>query len=294
MLSADLADWNMDLTKVPYPIYSSPKVDGIRCVIQNGRAMSRSGKRIPNDYVNDVLSIHDNNLDGELVVWDISTNRSAPYHITESQIMSKWTIPNFKYLVFDYVQPGLYLSRLAALTLYCHSQPVTSVVQLLDQTMCHNADELRQTYERQLSHGWEGTMLRRHDRDYKHGRSTLNEFGLVKLKPWVTDEARIQGFIEELENTNELTKDSLGYADRSTNKAGMVPKGRLGSFVVSHPTFGEFNIGGGPGLTHELRAEYWRIRDTLINIRVKFKHLSGPTSGYSKPRSPQFLGLCRI
>jgi DNA ligase 1 len=57
-----------DLTGIKYPILASPKLDGIRCIMINGVAMSRTLKPIPNLYVQERLKNLPNGLDGELIV----------------------------------------------------------------------------------------------------------------------------------------------------------------------------------------------------------------------------------
>lgn len=52
---------NADLSKVRYPVYVSPKLDGIRCIVINGIAMSRSMKPIPNRYIQSQISEYANN-----------------------------------------------------------------------------------------------------------------------------------------------------------------------------------------------------------------------------------------
>ena len=84
-----------------FPCLASPKLDGIRCHIFNGQAMSRSGKPIRNYFVQMILGHQAlNGLDGELVVG----NMSAPdvYNRTSSGVMKKSGEPDFKFLVFDW------------------------------------------------------------------------------------------------------------------------------------------------------------------------------------------------
>ena len=39
--------------KIRYPVLATPKLDGIRCLMVKGTAMSRSMKPIPNTFVQD-------------------------------------------------------------------------------------------------------------------------------------------------------------------------------------------------------------------------------------------------
>ena len=58
---------NVDLCKLKYPVYVSPKLDGVRAVITNDGVYSRSGKLIPNEYTQQLFKQFIG-LDGELIV----------------------------------------------------------------------------------------------------------------------------------------------------------------------------------------------------------------------------------
>ena len=60
------------LEQVRLPVYVSTKLDGIRCVIIDGVAYSRSLKPIRNKYIQSVIGNEKyNGFDGELVVGNI-------------------------------------------------------------------------------------------------------------------------------------------------------------------------------------------------------------------------------
>ena len=83
------------LELIAYPVLASPKLDGIRCLAGNGVAFSRSMKRIPNDYVQQVfreLELH--GLDGELML-------DGDFNNVQSGIMSVHGRPKFYFNVFD-------------------------------------------------------------------------------------------------------------------------------------------------------------------------------------------------
>ena len=63
-----------DTSEIRFPIMVSAKLDGVRCIVINGVAMSRSLKPIPNKYVQSVLSHGFNNLDGELIIGETTDN----------------------------------------------------------------------------------------------------------------------------------------------------------------------------------------------------------------------------
>lgn len=291
LLAADLFDVQNDFTKVPYPVYASVKIDGIRAFTSPQGLLSRSRKLIPNEHIRRQLRSLDFYVDGELVAVD-SNGKPKTFRETTSAVRSSDGEPEFKFMVFDYVYApdaddyyyrNLALHQLAAVAPH-------EVIHV-HQTMIRDAEEAQRYYNIQLSVGHEGIMLRGINSPYKFGRSTLKEFFLTKVKPSETDTATVIGFIEGTENTNPAFLDETGKTKRSTDAAGLIPNGMLGAFEVSHPKFGTFSIGNGPGLTHLLRRIYWDKRGALLGNIVQFKYDRSETSGYGKPRTPQFLQL---
>lgn len=136
-------------------------------------------------------------------------------------------------------------------------------------------------------------MIRAERGAYKCGRSTEREGGLVKVKRFVDAEAVVVGFVEEMHNANEATRDALGNTERSTSKAGLVGKGTLGALVVrrTDPYVDAmrplFNIG--TGFTAAQREDFWNRREELLHTLVKFKHFDHGT--VDAPRHPVFLGF---
>lgn len=292
LLAADLFDVQNDFTKVPYPVYASVKIDGIRAFTSPQGLLSRSRKLIPNEHIRRRLRSLDFYVDGELVAVD-SNGKPKTFRETTSAVRSVDGEPEFKFMVFDYVyapDANDYYYRNVALSQLCAAAPEDFIVHV-PQTVLKNANEAIGFYATMLGFGHEGIMLRGIHSPYKFGRSTLNEFLLTKVKPSETDTATVVGFEEGTENTNPAFLDETGKTKRSTDAAGLIPNGMLGAFEVSHPKFGTFSIGNGPGLTHLLRRIYWDKRGALLGNIVQFKYDRSETSGYGKPRTPQFLQL---
>ena len=88
------------LDDVKFPVYVSTKLDGIRCLIIDGVAYSRSLKPIRNKYVQELFGKPEyNGLDGELVVGDIYAK--DVFQKTTSGVMSAEGTPDVKFYVFD-------------------------------------------------------------------------------------------------------------------------------------------------------------------------------------------------
>ena len=160
-------------------MYASPKLDGIRCMIQNGIALSRSLKPIRNEYIQNVLGGIElfNGLDGELIVGD-PTDHDV-YRTTTSNVMRSTGTPDFIFWIFDlFNHPYTYSSRRYEI----YNIDPTGIqphIKVLKSVSVFNMKEL-QAYEQYcLGQGYEGVILRDPNGLYKHGRSTAKEGGLI-------------------------------------------------------------------------------------------------------------------
>lgn len=280
-----------DLSKLRYPLLASPKLDGIRCLIFGGVAMSRSLKPIPNKYVQQVLAAQPSweGLDGELIVGDPTA--SDCFQRTSSGVMTIEGEPAFVYHVFDKWQhrisdkadPFKHRLALAAKVVANHKKAV-----LVPHVQLMNEAALLKYEAGQLSAGYEGIMLRDPAGEYKLGRSTLREGGLLKLKRFEDSEAEVLGFEPLMHNANEAVRNELGHLERSSHQAGKVALKLLGSLKCRDlKTKVEFDLG--TGFTSGQRADLWLGRNKLKGKLVKYKFQ--PVGVKDKPRFPVFLGF---
>ena len=277
-----LAARDVDFNKLKFPILVSPKFDGIRCVMLNGKAVSRTLKPIPNYYVRDLLESHVcgwPGLDGELIV-DSPTDPNCMQK-TSSGIMSYDGKPNFTYYVFDFISPtdgfSIRLNDLSNFNL-------PPYMKFVEHTLISNVKELEAYEEDIVSAGYEGVMIRSIDGRYKFGRSTVNEGILLKLKRFVDEEAIVIGFEEKLHNANVSTIDNLGHTKRSSHQDNLVLMGTLGSLVVYSNKWGVFNVGSGFNDTQ--RQDIWDNQEKYLSNVLTFKYqLHGVKD---KPRHPIF------
>lgn len=271
-------------------IYASPKLDGIRCIILNGCAYSRNMKPIRNKYVQARLKGVPDGLDGELIVGDPTDPRC--FNNTTSGVMSEAGEPDFQFYVFDHCQMGStpYVGRLNTIDniVFEQSRLKDRPLKLVPQTKVFTAEDLL-CYERDmLDQGYEGIMVRRGYTLYKQGRSTLNEGILWKLKRFYDGEGVVVELHEGVHNTNEATRSPLGYIKRSTEEAGLVPSGMVGTIVIEDLVTKE-RVNLSPGrLTHHERVSYWQSKE-LIGKIVKYKTFK--YGAVNAPRFSTFQGL---
>ena len=282
-----------DLKKIQYPVLGFPKIDGIRAVIHNRQALSRKLIALPNQFIQGFFSNeHYQGLDGELVVGS-ATDPLCIKHST-SGVMSRDGAPDFTFYVFDkWDYSDNYVHRMHAARQQIE-QISAARVRHLGGTHITREDDLLSFEAQQLDLGYEGIILRSHDGVYKHGRSTVREGGLLKLKRFSDSEAEVLEVIEEQFNGNEAQRDNLGRTKRSSAKAGKVGKGRAGALRVRDLTTGvEFEVG--TGLTDQDKAEWWAWwlkvnRSPGVCERViRYKFFS--VGMQERPRHPVFVSM---
>ena len=277
-----------------WPISAQPKLDGIRMVVHNGQALSRTLKPIPNRYIQLwVSSMKDllEGMDGELIVGD----PTAPdvYRKTNSACMSHGGEPEFVYWVFDlWNHPGIYVRRREELEARMEKalRYDSRHIRLLQETLVHTETEIIQYEQQALAQGYEGIILRKLVGEYKYGRATPKQCQLVKLKRYQDAEAVVTGFVELLHNANEPFKNELGYTTHTTHKANMVPMNTLGALVCKGrwESGKEFEVELGTGFSQADRQEIWDNRDKYIGRIAKFKYFGVGIK--DRPRHPVFLG----
>jgi DNA ligase-1 len=272
---------------INFPVYASPKIDGIRCTVFDGIAYSRSLKPIPNDDVQAWAAINSDvleTLDGELVVGSATASDCMQKSMG---VMRKSGILDFYFHVFDVADPTRpYYARTEALRSSGRAWIFVSSLRgrLVPQTRIDGPEELAALEAVFLAQGYEGMMIRSPDAPYKFGRSTEREGGLTKVKRFTDAEALIIGFEEEMHNGNEATKDAFGRSERSTNAAGLVGKNTLGALRVRNSAGIEFNIG--TGFTAKERESFWYLKDDLLGKTVTYKSFEHGVKDL--PRHPVF------
>jgi len=269
-------------------MYASPKLDGIRCMIQNGVALSRSLKPIRNKYIQNILGGMElfNGLDGELIVGDPTAHDVC--RTTTSNVMRSTGMPDFIFWIFDLFDSSYTYSSRQYEIYNIDPTGIQPHIKVLKSVSVFNINEMHRYEQFCLDQGYEGIILRDPNSGYKHGRSTAKEGGLLKVKRFEDGEAGVLAVEEQMHNGNEATTNELGRTQRSSHKENKVPMGTLGALVCKDSVTGiQFNIG--TGFTDEVRQQLWWSRDRLIGQTIKYK--SFKIGVKDAPRHPVFLGM---
>lgn len=277
-----------NVEKLPYPMLASPKLDGVRAIVRDGTLVSRSLKPIPNRGVQNFFRRPEfEGLDGELICG--SPTDPDCFRNTTSAVMSVATNAKVNFHVFDFITTERECPfNTRQILLRSKVKNISALLEVVPQTLVTCVKDVQAYEALRLEQGYEGIILRSLDGPYKHGRSTLKESYLLKLKRFVDSEAVIVECIEQRHNDNEAKVNALGQKERSSAKEGMIGAGVLGALSVWDRVTGVlFEIG--TGFTATDRAVLWNQRSTLVGKVVKYKYF--PTGSKDRPRFPVYIGF---
>lgn len=285
---AMLAARDCDPEKLRYPLYGSVKLDGIRCLIRNRTAMSRSNIPLPNIFLQMwAASDKYEHMDGELIVGRPTSE--DVYNTTQSAISTRSGTPDFRYYVFDYTKEERKPYGLRYDELKWRLASMEGRVVLVEQRELHNPEEVKEYYRDMLDLGFEGLILRCGRAPYKRGRGTLRAQDLMKLKPRERAEAVVIGFEELMHNANDAFVGERGQTKRSHHQENMVPMNTLGAFIVKDLETGvQFRVGSFRGVTANDKQLWWYRQVELINKVLVYEYSKIGT--IDKPRQPVWVG----
>ena len=261
--------WEDQKDKVKYPIYSQPKLDGIRCIVKKDGMWSRNGKKIvsaPHIYeaMKHLFTVNPNLIfDGELYADKLADDFNAICSLVKK---TKPTVEDLnesavkiEYHIYDLPShKGTFSERYKTLIHMdlpgCCVKVVTSIV--------NQESEVTTLYENYVGNGYEGQMLRL-NLPYENKRSK----SLLKHKSFIDTEYKIIGV--------EQGKGNL--------------TGKMGALVFKTSKGDTFNasINGGWDYLEEL----WNSKDKLIGKQATVKYFNLTPDG--KPRFPKVIKIDR-
>jgi DNA ligase-1 len=191
--------WEDSKDKITYPIFSQPKLDGIRCIVTKDGMFSRNGKPIISaphiiESLNDVFeSYPELILDGELYADKFANDFNKIVSLVKKTKPTdadlKESKKNIQYWIYDipsedynfgercYRLDVLFDNYLKSFEKHCV---------LVETDTCNNEDEVMELYEEYVEAGYEGQMLRI-DGKYENKRSKF----LMKHKSFIDEEYTI-------------------------------------------------------------------------------------------------------
>ena len=267
--------WEDSKDKIQYPIYSQPKLDGIRCIVTKDGMFSRNGKPIISaphirESLSEVFDQHpDMVLDGELYADKFANDFNKIVSLVKKTKPTdadlKESKKNIQYWIYDipsehynfgercYRLDVLFDNYLKKFEQHCV---------LVETDTCNNEDEVMELYGEYVDKGFEGQMLRL-DKKYENKRSK----SLMKHKSFVDEEYTILDIVE-------------GEGNRT---------GTAGYFVFETKNGDRFksNVKG----TWEETAEMLKNKKKLIGKEATIKYFNLTPAGI--PRFPFVTNIDR-
>lgn len=270
------------LEHLRYPLYVSPKLNGVRGYVRNGDVLSTANKRLPNVNLQEAFRSAEH-LDGEFLVGDPTDTKRSLNRTTSVVMSDEKPIDDLKFYVFDHVAaPNLpFKERHATVKKVKHPRIV-----VVKHELVRDQRELLDKEVEYLTLGYEGLITRDPEAPYKFGKSTALQAWMGKMKRFKDAEAVVIGFEEGTRNTNAATISETGRTKRSSAKAGKIPKDTLGSLIVRTPHGVVFNVG--TGFTDAQKADIWANRNHYLGKLAKYKFFE--IGSGDVPVLPVFLG----
>ncbi len=293
-----------DMGRIRFPCLAQPKIDGVRAINFTGTLTGRSLEPHANAGITEFFSAPDFlHMDGEMASGrpndpDLCRRTTSNINRHAGPLGGKW-------FLFDYARDmeAPYVERLAAL--FDHVSRALrpeqrQVIGVVPSIQCRSLDHLLAVDDYFVCQGFEGTIVRDPWGLYKHGRSTVKEGGLLRVKRFIEAEAIVTKIYEGEANNNEAQRDARGLVKRSTHQANMAKNGMVGSMLciavsdVHHlgsVLFKKdqlFMVSAGR-MTRAERVHFWNNQNQLLAKVIKFKTF--PTGVKDKPRFPTFQTL---
>jgi len=270
--------WEDKKDTVEYPIYSQPKLDGIRCIVNKDGMWSRNGKPIisaPHIY-DSLKPLFEENphlvFDGELYADKFANDFNSIVSLVKKTKPTandlKESKKNIQYWIYDLPRSVedmdfTFSVRYEELyDMFMHWSCFNAHCILVDTDLCQSETELMEFYEHYVNDGFEGQMLRV-DTWYENKRSKF----LLKHKSFIDEEYTIVDICE-------------GEGNRA---------GTAGYFVFETADGKPFksNVKG----TWEETAEMLKSRKKLIGKEATVKYFNLTPDGI--PRFPYVISIDR-
>ena len=212
----------IELKDIKLPCIVQEKLDGIRCIANNGYVQTRSGKEIPNLFIREMISTFSRKyptitFDGEIISGNTCNE-------TTSNVMSMDGEPWFTYNIFDVITNYEDAPQTLRLDILDQLKIDDQFVRKVQSKIIRTREEL-DNYNELMMVNHEGFIIRYLFDKYNHGRGKC----LFKYKYFEDDEATIIGFEELMINNNEHFINESGHSVRSSRADGLIAGDTLGS-----------------------------------------------------------------
>ena len=269
------AKWEDYKDKIQYPIFSQPKLDGIRCIVTKAGMFSRNGKPIISaphirESLNDVFKNYPNLiLDGELYADKFANDFNKIVSLVKRTKPTaedlKDSKQNIQYWIYDLPDNDIeFADRCEQLHKFFndYSDSFSKYCVEVNTDTCNSEAEVMELYGEYVDKGFEGQMLRMNSK-YENKRSK----SLLKHKSFIDEEYTIKDICE-------------GEGNRTGTAGYMVFETADGKPFKS-------NVKG----TWDETAEMLKSKKKLIGKQATIKYFNLTPDGI--PRFPFVIGIDR-
>lgn len=294
----------VEVASLPLPCIISPKLDGIRCLIKEGQLLSRSAKLIPNAQLQELFPELTKDTqyvyDGELYIHNVSFQQITSNVMAHDRKPAK----GIRFMAFDCMplseweadeKTRTFEERLAMLKRRFDVRKPKHAKIITHRTV-RSSDKITELFNKFLDMGYEGAMVRSPSGLYKHGRATVKQRTIFKLKSWRDYDGVILSVHEgkQLKEDASRGKDEHGRTKRSHKAEDYEPSGSFGYFTIElrDEAFEDgttVEIGGWKGLTNELRDSIWTNPQDWVGEWCSFQGMAVGIK--DKPRIPKNFRL---
>jgi len=262
-----LAHSYTDYPDLTFPVYSQPKLDGIRCIVKADGMWTRNGKPIISvPHIYDALKPlfeQDPTLifDGELYADKFANDFNAIVSLvkktkpTAQDLIDSAAV--IEYHIYDLPSHGgVFSERCAAIT----GMSLPKCCKRVSTRIVNSEKDVINQYEVYVAQGYEGQMLRL-DAAYENKRSKY----LLKHKSFIDEEYEI-----------------IGVEEGGGNLTGMV-----GALLFESNAGDTFTASVNGGWDH--LKQLWKERKTLVGKLATIKYFNITPDG--KPRFPKVVAI---
>lgn len=322
MLAIDATD---HINNIKYPKLASYKLDGIRCIFHPVLGMvSRSLKFIQNKQLKEkferIVNLSKSTetiYDGELYsheltfqeitravmtqdFWDSKTKKklmnelgfddedndinSAKYIKYVNRLIDNIKFHMFEYLDLFYKNDPTFSDRYD--TMNDENNYLGDYVVIVKQVEVNSSYEIEELFIKVLKEGYEGLILRSPESYYKHGRSTLKEEGMLKIKPFNSFDTKIIGIEQstKVDPNAEKSVNELGHSVTSRKKDDRILIPKASAFFVKYK---KNTLKVSIAMTDEEKMEVWENQSKYIGRMIEYKGML--IGAKDVPRHPVFI-----
>lgn len=275
-----------DDPRIRYPMLSSVKFDGTRCICIDGELYTRNmkpqkNKNLPKHLASLIAVSKQDGLVFDMELYD----HTLGSHADHTSILASHDKPIPETMCAHYFDV-IPLKQWRGTALYDEGfgerhKRVTDLafgepwLQPVFHRYVRDPVSAHLEFVDALKNGYEGVMLRCPKALYKHGRATVKEGIIFKFKAFETLDGHITKVIQrrKMKDGVERTLTPTGHMERVHTKDSFDLDDMVGAFEVQFEDGTVSEVNYGRGFDHETRRRHWAEREHLIGAGVEVRHL---------------------